>query len=247
MTQEMAKAFDKYFSMVPATTPELLEKVYRLRYHVLCLETGFLQPGMCPGGMEKDQYDERSVHYLIQHKETGSYAATTRLILPDMENPEHLFSIEQHSQIERTDILESIPRLQIAEASRFCVSKDFKRRPGEPGTVSGVSPENIPRYHANEDERRTFPHITVALMGCLVRINALSGHRITHCYALMEPALIRFFKQFGMNFTSIGPGTNHYGLRIPCIFEVQTLLDGVKKENLNVWNFLTDYGRFSRS
>ena len=80
--------------MVPARTPALKEEVYKLRFQVYCNETGFEDPAACPDGLEKDEFDEQSIHYLIRHRTTDRYAATTRLILPDAQ-----FPIEIHSTI----------------------------------------------------------------------------------------------------------------------------------------------------
>ncbi len=243
MTKNIVEAFDNYFTMVEATTPELMEEVYKLRYQVFCLETGFLEAESYPDGLERDEFDSRSEHYLIQHKASGSYAATTRLILPDFNDPEKPFPIEQHSRFDRMDLLQSLPRTQIAEVSRFCVSKKFKRRSGESGTLAGVSGQIGINPLLSDDERRTFPHITLALLACLERINVRHGS--THWYVIIEPALKRFFQYFGLNVTPLGPATDYHGQRIPCLCDIRDQLDGIKKRNLELWNLFTSYGRFS--
>ena len=73
--------------------------------------------------MEFDDYDQQSVHYLIRHRKSGNYAATTRLILPDTNNPKKPFPIEINSQIDNVNLLKSMSRHNLAELSRFCVSK----------------------------------------------------------------------------------------------------------------------------
>ena len=87
---------DKYFNMVKAETPELMEKAWCLRHQAYGLETTFKMSEGFSKTLVMDQYDRRSVYFLIQHKETGVYAATTRLILHDNENPEQLFPVEQY-------------------------------------------------------------------------------------------------------------------------------------------------------
>ena len=220
------------------------EQVFRLRFHVYCLETGFENPENFPDGLEKDEYDDQSEHYLIQHTVTGKYAATTRLILPDPRDLSRLFPTEIFTAIERREILQAIPRLNLAEASRFCVSKDFKRRSGEAGTLAGI-PRLAEQYEFKADERRTFPLITLALFAALVRMSV--EHDITHWCAAMEPSLPRFFCHIGIYFTSIGPVKDYHGLRAPYIIEVQHLLDDVKRSNIQAWNLITDYGNFSVS
>jgi N-acyl amino acid synthase of PEP-CTERM/exosortase system len=70
---------------------------------------------------------------------------------------------------------------------------------------------------------------------------------LTHCYAVMEAALIRFLAHIGINFTPIGPAVDYHGKRQPCIIEVKYLLEGVKNKNPEIWDLLTDRGTFWRS
>ena len=244
-SEDIAIIFYKFFRMIPVTKPELMEQVYRLRYQVYCLETGFENRDDFPNEQEKDDFDNRSKHFLIQHLATGSYAATTRLILSDKNNPDLPFPLEQHSQIERTDLLRPIARHQLAEVSRFCVSKDFKRRVGELGTVAGYSSEhNQSSQEAREEERRSFPLITLGLIASLIRMAV--EYDTSYWYSTMEPTLIRLLKHMGICFIPLGPAIEYHGKRIPCIIKVQDLLDGVKENNLQGWNLLTDYGRFAK-
>jgi len=104
--------FNQYFIMQPANTSCLLEDVFRLRYRVYCLELKWEAPN--DTGLEIDQYDEYSSHYLIRHRASGEPAATVRLIL---QNPLG-FPIQKSADI-RLDAI-SNP----AEASRFCVSEN---------------------------------------------------------------------------------------------------------------------------
>jgi len=240
MAVDFIEAFDTYFDMIPAETGALKYQVYHLRYQVYCLETGFESPEIYPDELEKDEFDDVSEHFLIRHKRTGEYAATTRLILPDRNNPVRPFPIESHCFIERTDLVDRVPREKLAEVSRFCVSKNFKRRHGESGTTAGIGSENCSSLI--EDERRTFPHITLALIACLVRMNR--RHGLTHWLAVMEPALIRFLAHIGIHFTAVGPLVAYHGKRQPCIIEVEYLLAGVKDKNREVWEFLTNRGDF---
>ncbi|MGH8585199.1 MAG: PEP-CTERM/exosortase system-associated acyltransferase [Gammaproteobacteria bacterium] len=90
--------FRKYFEILRADTPALLEEAFRLRYQVYCQEgclPGF-DPLDYPDGLERDIYDyeHRSVHCLLRHRPTGSNAGTVRLVLADPVQPDALFPIE---------------------------------------------------------------------------------------------------------------------------------------------------------
>jgi len=242
MSKSIVDAFSDYFELIPATTEQQLREVFSLRYHVYCLETGFEDPNRHPEQTECDEFDKNSIHYLIYHKHSATYPATTRLILPDKNDPAQLFPIELHCQIDTQPVFKDIPRLRIGEVSRFCVSKDFKRRKNEAGTLTGINPEIYELV--SEDERRTFPHITLGLFTCLIKISAEQG--IDYWFAVMEPALIRFLATLGMHFIPIGPLAEYHGKRQPTIIKVSDLLIGVQKKNPEVWEILTLKGQFSQ-
>jgi N-acyl amino acid synthase of PEP-CTERM/exosortase system len=62
----LAHLFERYFSVVPANTGILLEKVYQLRHQVYCDELGYEQQRASQ--LEFDEYDKRSIHCLLFHK-----------------------------------------------------------------------------------------------------------------------------------------------------------------------------------
>ena len=115
--------------------------------------------------------------------------ATTRLILPDPNNPEKLFPLELSSQIENFEALKHISRPHLAEVSRFCISKDFRRRVNESKAVTGIDPDL--KVLVTLDLRRT-PQITLALLACLIK---MSYENDIHDWYAIDGTLIntRFF------------------------------------------------------
>src|SRR3546814_7250579 len=73
----------------------LRDEVFRLRYQVYCVENPFEDPAEHPDGLEHDVYDERATHCLLFHKRTESWAGTARLILPNAEDPNHSFALQE--------------------------------------------------------------------------------------------------------------------------------------------------------
>jgi N-acyl amino acid synthase of PEP-CTERM/exosortase system len=227
------EAFNQYFEIIPASTEELRQEVYKLRYQVYCLEKGFLNPS--PDGTEHDEYDEYSSHYLIRHHETG-YMATTRLILPDRNHPEKLFPMEAYNQIDNAELLKSMPRNNIAELSRFCVSKEFRRRANERDIIvtNEVDDDRSPikKHHS--------PNLTLALFACAVRISF--EHDIHYWYAIMEPASKKIAAALGVNFVAVGspmPSEHYYGLRAPYTIKVNDLLRGAEEKDPEYLEMLT--------
>lgn len=240
MANDVLNAFSQYFEMVAANTNKLKDEVFKLRYQVYCIETGFEDPQDHIDGSERDSSDDRSVHYLIRHRKSGIYAATTRLVLPDADDIDKPFPIEEHCEIDNVTVMEQIPRQQLAEVSRFCVSKEFKKRKGEPGTLTGIGEDH--EAYFTKDERRIFPHITLALIACLVRMS--QKHNVAYWYAVMEPSLLRFLSRLGIYFIKIGPPVDYRGLRQPGIAKVENILTTVQGKNVHFWRMLTNQDRF---
>lgn len=244
---ELYRAFYDYFEPIPADTSELLDEVFALRYQVYCIEHHFEDPAAHLDGRERDEYDARAVHTLIRHKRTGYCTAAVRLILPDRRNPEAPFPLE-HACMgslyeEASSRIANLDRLKLAEVSRFAVSKEFRRRLGEAETVSGVSPHTAYIDPRGADTlRRGYPHITLGLIAAAFRMSVEQS--ITHWFAVMEPGLLRLLQRFGMHFLPVGPIVNHHGLRRPTLAAVAALSDGILGKRPDVWELVTDRGRF---
>jgi N-acyl-L-homoserine lactone synthetase len=95
-------------------TEKELEQVYRLRYHIYCLEKGFEPKEKYPDGIETDEYDVYSIHFIA--KVLGEAVGTARLIL---NNPLG-FPAEKYCKADITAF--SIKKEQTVEISRFAVS-----------------------------------------------------------------------------------------------------------------------------
>jgi N-acyl amino acid synthase of PEP-CTERM/exosortase system len=230
--------FNRYFEMVPATSEELKKEVYKLRYQVYCIENEFENRELYPDKLEFDEFDQNSIHYLIRHLNSNDYAATVRLILPDVNNPEKLFPLEQHCHIDNVAVMQPIIREQLGEISRFCVSKAFKKRKNEKNTLATID------YHRQDyftpNERRTFPHLSLALMACVIK--ASYENDIRYLYVVTEPSWIRCISAMGINLIQIGPQVDYHGERLPNVLKITDMLDGVAEKNLDIWNLLTNQG-----
>lgn len=240
MRKTILDAFNQYFEMVPTITDDLKNEVFKLRFQIYCKETHFEDPSHYPNGLEFDEFDNSSIHCLIRHRYSNAYAATTRLIKYDQHNPDWLFPIEIHSIINKPELLSEIPRHKIAEVSRFCVSKEFKRRKKELGSLTGFNLHSM--EYVSEEEKRTFPHISLALIACMIKTS--KEQNIHYWYAVMEPSLFRFLSTMGIDFKSIGPLTDYHGKRKPSIIKVNDLLNGVLQKNPSLWQMLTNDGQF---
>lgn len=248
MATDLLSAFNQYFELIHADNEALRREAYRLRYQVYVVETGFEHDADCAceideNGeaihLEKDEFDVRSDHYLVRHRRTGVYAATARLILPDIARLDAEYPIEIHCpDIQRVTGDER--RARLGEISRFAVSKMFKRRIGEIGSLAGVS-DNVDMYF-EEDEKRVFPHISLGLIAAVIRM--ANDHRIAPLYAVMEPALLRLLHRFGVIFTRIGSDVEYHGTRVPCVTDLEECVANIQRAAPSVWELVTHRGEW---
>ena len=242
--ERLLDAYNRYFEvMIVDDNPELLDEVFKLRYQVYCIEHSFESPDRYPDGREVDEFDERSFHSLLIHKPSGVIAGTTRLIMPDTENPVGSLPIDlvcaepDLLSVERSD------RTTMAEVSRFAVSRSFRRRIGEAGSPTAVTDESLAAMEAAQSDmsnRRLAPHITLGLIESLVVMSERSG--TTHWCSVMERALLRLLSRIGIHFENLGPQVDYHGKRQPCYQDLGVLLARVKEERFDVWEILTREG-----
>ncbi len=242
-------AYRRYFRvMLVDDTPDLLQEVYRLRYQVYCVEHSFEDPAQFPDGLEKDEYDAKSLHSLLIHRPSGGIAGTTRLILPDPNEPVGSLPIDSVCQEPSLRDPHKVPRARMAEVSRFAVSRSFRRRIGEAGSPSAVTEESLAAMDAAKKDlsnRRLAPHITLGLIESLVTMSVMSG--TTHWCSVMERALLRLLSRIGIHFDNLGPQVDYHGKRQPCYRELRALLAQVKEERHDVWEILTQEGSIGPS
>ncbi len=229
--------YEQHFAIVLAESSDLLERAFRLRYEVYCVEHPFLDAAQNPGGRETDAFDRHSAHALLIHRASGATCGTIRLILPDRDHPTSSFPIAQVSA-SAAAMMRRLPRFGTAEISRFAVSKSFRRRVGEdlyPDVgAAQASPDGVP-------DRRLLPHITYGLIRACLLMSL--RHGITHVAAVMEPALMRLIARLGLRFEAEGELVEFHGLRQPCSAAIEDLIARVREVREDMWAAGTEGGR----
>jgi N-acyl amino acid synthase of PEP-CTERM/exosortase system len=222
MQNELAGSYADYFTVVRADTLALRDEAFRIRYQVYCLEkSGFESPDEHQDGRERDADDDRSVHALLMHNRSGAYAGTVRVILPTR-NSSLSRPVPMHDLLEAQDkkLLSQLPPpCELAEISRFAVSKEFRRRRGE----ESYADAGWSNSSAISEERRALPFITFGLLAAVLEI--CHEQQVPWIAAVMEPALIRIFGRFGVNFERIGEPVEHHGTRWCCLARLADLVD----------------------
>ena len=246
MTPTPGELFDNYFEVVEADTAELRDIVFRLRYQVYCLETGFEDEQQFPDRKEHDEFDALASHALVMHRASGVAVATVRLVPGDVSRHGRAFPLEQsHPGLlaARGCGPRALPYETTAEISRFAISREFKQRAGEPRTLAGISEANAGgdvAGHAPND-RRAQPFIIMGLFLAIVRLSAAHGY--THWVAAMEGPLLRRLAHFGVRLIPVGTPIDLHGKRQPCMGRIADVLEGVFCECREVWDFATEGGQ----
>lgn len=102
------------------TSSRELDDVFRIRYRVYCLERNYERPEDYPYGLEIDEYDPYSIHFISYMR---SYpVGTVRLILP---NPNG-FPVEKYCNVEMRTLCSDTSK--VAEISRLAVSSDIAKK-----------------------------------------------------------------------------------------------------------------------
>ncbi len=249
---DLYNSFQKFFEIIMADTAELLEKVYRIRYQVLCVEKrlpGF-DPEHCPGMLEKDNYDPHSSHILLKYRPTGDYIGTVRLILSDSSEPDKLLPVELYGQSDpKLCDIRALPRQQTAEISRFVVIGQFDRRRGEDRRkgdrrkpVSNNANEKNGTNERRGSDRRSALNIALVLMAGVVRMS--KKYDIRNWLSVMDPALNRLLSYDGLEFNPIGPPVNYHGIRRPYFVRVEEVLTRMYVKHHDAWEVVTDCGKY---
>ena len=241
---DLRDIFNSYFDVVTDDVEsDVLEEALRLRYQVYCVEHDYEDSSRFEDGKEFDDYDCRSVHGIVRHRSSGVTAATVRLVLHEKGNPDAPFPIETNcsdSLSMSPSLLTGIPRQAVAEISRFAVSRNFKRRLGEAGTVAGIGPDIEKYLNQNPSGKRVMPHLILGLFAAIVKLSALQ--HVTHWYAVMDVSLLRLLSRYGINFTPIGEPVDYHGLRQPCFGAVDDVLEGIWIKRHDIWQLITADG-----
>jgi N-acyl amino acid synthase of PEP-CTERM/exosortase system len=215
-----ATLYDRYFSVVPATSFRLLDAAHALRYQVYCVERAYEDCSHQRAQREMDAYDSHSVHAVLIYRVTGNVVGCVRLILPRAQ--EGLSSLPIRALLDQNSraILDQYDPGRTAEVSRYAVSKMFRHREGD-----NLYPDLQSMDRGARDFRRLVPHLSLGLLRGVAILAAERGIR-TICAAI-APSLLRSLRRWGLNFEPLGPLVEYHGLRQPCIADCERLLSGM--------------------
>jgi len=230
------RQFEEQFELVEAKTDDLINMCKKLRYQIYCEERGHLNTDSLVK-MEEDHYDEHSIQSLLRDKVSGEYIATVRLILSHKSEKRFNYPLEEHIDDQNHDainMINSVPKDQTAEISRFSISKQFRKR--YKGLTSVIDKGHTPANIQNIDTL-----ITVGLIKAVIKMSL--ENNVTNWLAFMEPSLLRLLSRLGIHFDTHGSLVNYCGKRYACRSTVEDVLNGIKQVKPEAWRLITDNGK----
>ena len=163
--------------------------LYRLRYQVYCHETHFLNPENYPDGLERDEFNGVSEHFLTANAINDEIIGTVRLVRwsPQLSFPTAAFYTSLLEQLDRLHF----PLASTAEISRLCISKQFRRRAMD--GLLGVESNAV-----SSDQRRRYPEVILELFK-IMHLASKYDLGITHWIATFENSLYRLLERYGVH------------------------------------------------
>jgi len=245
--------FSKYFSVSLATTPEERMSAYRIRYRVYCEEFKYFSPDSCSisDPIECDEFDSRSLHCLVTHKNSGIVAGCVRVVTTQSSMYEDPLPLEKYCSeglpLEALELLNH-DRKSMGEISRLAVDPQFRRSRGAPSQLLDADGASF-----SPEEKRVFSAIALAGLMAAAAISELMDK--TTIFAMMDPALPRLLRASGMSPSRIGREVNYYGPRTPYCITAQSFHEDISPELRSFYydtysHFETEYadiiGQFGR-
>ncbi|WOJ98261.1 PEP-CTERM/exosortase system-associated acyltransferase [Congregibacter brevis] len=210
--------FAKYFELSLALTDEQKANVFRVRYSVYCEEFGYEDAAAFKDGLERDAFDEQSIHCLIMHKASGTPAGCVRLVSPQ-ESTQMPFEDHCKGALDQ-DFFGGFAhrRASMAEISRLAVDGQFRRRRGEKATRFG----DAESLHFEAREKRTFSLIAVTLFLAATAVADLLRRK--DCFAIMEPFLPTILRRMGVIVKRVGEDFEYKGIRAPYYLNIDEVV-----------------------
>ena len=227
MSFDLCQHFSQYFSLELAHNNALRDEVYRIRYEVYCEELQYESPANFPDGLEKDSYDDHSIHYLLKHKSTGNYAGCVRMIMPCNKDKQLMFPWQEFSSSVISPYSAS-QWIQVGEISRLAVRGQFRKRK-EDGElpIGSILPDN--------SRKRRFPLITMSLYWVAA---CLALHLELELIAIMQPRLARHLKKCGLRYYSVSDLFEFHGKRAMFLIKPPELIENLEPDTYKFFDYV---------
>lgn len=236
--------YQRSFRVVPADTAALKEIVFRLRYDIYCNENDMSSDdGKLTSTIEKDAFDDNSLHYLLYHKATDEAIGTVRVVMP---RPERLLSSFPLQSVCDHPLLHIPERAErFCELSRFCMVPQFRQRVGDGRLLPSYSDQDQTIQFTSEGTtvmfRRAIPFAPLGLLRAA--FEGAMDNGLTDCICIMDPGQLHSLQRIGLSYRILGPELDMGGAQQPIIFNIKHALDNMILQNPPCWEIVSDRGR----
>lgn len=205
---------------------------HRLRYQVYCHEARFLNPDDYPSGLEIDEFDAFSEHFVAHSRERNKeLIGTVRLI---KWSKDLSFPTARHYE----SLLDDLARLHFplhatAEISRLCISKLYRKRMRE--RLFGGSEFRQARHRSQNQ-----PEVILELFKLMYRAcNEELG--ITHWLASFEDCLLRLLERHKIRLGLLTPKEINYFGRVKIYAaSIHDIEEELKAHNKELYRYFCD-------
>ncbi|WP_157958331.1 PEP-CTERM/exosortase system-associated acyltransferase [Salinicola lusitanus] len=204
----MENEFFDLFNVVFAASESDRSRVFSLRHKVYCEELGY-EPIDAKNRIERDEFDGRSLHCLVEHRATGLSAGCMRIVFPDDRNQNgYGLPIVEHCREHGVEIKldSSVRSAELCEISRVAIPSYFRS-----GRVEDTAVDGFGEFVFSQQERRFFPMIGVSLFLCATAFTGLIER--FHVLAMMENRFQRLLARSGIRFSQVSQPIHFRGER----------------------------------
>ena len=184
------------YDVIIANTEESKKIHFNLRYQIYCLEKGYEEVCKFPDGLEKDEYDDRSVHFLIRHRSDHQWVGTFRLIINEFEN------LPIYKRVHIPNIHQVDQGKTVIEFSRLAIIRPFQKHI---------------RKSKNDADVTELCIVFNAISAGIEYARQYGSHKI---YFLCRPSLAKIIRKMGILCPQIGDKTQFRGVRFPYKFDL---------------------------
>jgi N-acyl amino acid synthase of PEP-CTERM/exosortase system len=203
MYKHYQQLLDK-FNYMAADSEDMQKEIFRLRYLIYVKEKSW-EP-INNSGVETDEYDGGSAHFMVKDKNDVVVAATRMMPADKFQLP-----IEKHFDVDVT-LGGAVPRTEIVEVSRLCIAKEYRRRVEDIRYNPHASPENA--ASAATDIHSRSPNLLLGLYREMIHYSHYHG--ITYWFMVIENHLANsIIKNTGWKLFKVGEPRSFHGLRTP--------------------------------
>ena len=216
--QDITSHYLKYFYTIKASTSELKEKAYKIRYQVYFEEQKMISSQQVGNSYETDIWDSNAIHSLLFHQPSNQAIGNVRLI-PLEKGANKILPIQQHYRKPFDFSATHISQLhdgKTGEISRMALLSSFRRRPSDRNYSFGTKDDN------GVKGVRRFPINYMPMCLTFAAINLMIDERLDYGVALMEPCLAKLLVRFGVVLKQVGQPVDYFGLRAPYLIFPET-------------------------